>query len=634
MTSATGMRKAPAHGAAWLLGCVLLAASACGGGPLAPERSQARAAGGAIPIAADEVVLGDPDALVTVVTFIDYASPSAAQTVEELERARRARPDDVRYVLAAYPSCARPGSHAAANAAEAVLALRGSDALGRFQEQLLAHPSRLGRAFIERAALEVGVLPAELPLLDDPRFAARVERQIVLARRLGVDAAPTSFVNGFELRGVPDAERLGARIEAELQAASALEQRGRSAADVYAERVELNRRAAAERAPRASGLERVPVAGSAARGLPDARLTVVELASFTNGCSKAAQASLERLEAAYGARLRRVFKHAAPAGAAREAANFAEYARAVGGDARFFQAARLLWQSSPELSPATLERLARVLGLDPQGALLAVATDQFAERIDADRLLASDLGLEREPSGDGIAEPVLFVNGQRVPVGASDESLRALVEERLAQAEARLRAGTPASALYDALLESAPGAPVPALPRELEAERLPYRGARGAPVQVEMFASYSEAACSIPDALQRLFLEYPGRIQLSFRPLATRADERERLATEAALEAHAQLGNAGFWHMARLLCSGARPLSSSVLEGYAEQARLDLARFRSALEAKRYQAAIDASEDRAARWGFAEGPSFVINGEPLRGESLRARVQRSLGGAP
>jgi protein-disulfide isomerase len=615
----------------------LAAAMGCGGAPLVPELGFAASPSSALPIEPDELVQGNPDAPVTVVSFIDYGSPAAGATVRALERARRAQPDDVRYVLKPLPSCESAGSRAAADAAEAVLALRGPEALWRFQTVLLRYPARLTPSFLKQTALDVGLTPAELPLLADARFAARVERQIVLARRLGVAGAPSSFVNGYEVTGVLDSERLEQRLQVERGAAEALADRGQSAHEIYATRVAQNLRARNEATPREpAGVQRVSVSGSATRGLPDARLTLVEFASFTNGCAKAAQASIERLERTYGARLRRVFKHAAETLPARQAANFAEHARATGGDDKFFQAARLLWQASPDLSPATLERLARVLGLEPQAALLAVASDRYGERIDADRALADDLGLERAPGGGGYREPVLFVNGQRVPAGASDQALDALLEQRLAEAQTRLAAGTPANALYDALLAHAPRSAATAAPRELDAERVPYRGAHGAPVRVEMFASYASAACSIPDSLQALFVEYPERIQLSFRPLVPLADsdvERELRATEAALEAHAQLGNAGFWHMARLICGDAGRLSAAELERYAGQVRLDVARFRAALAERRYQTRIDQSGALAARWGFERGPRFVINGERLWGEPLRARVQRLLAGA-
>lgn len=614
---------------------LVLALAGCGGAPVAPEVGRAVPTGSALPLEGDDLVLGSPAAAVTLVAFIDYASPSAAATVAALERARRERPEDVRYVLEPYPSCSRAGSAAAASALVAVLELRGPEAAVRFRELLLAYPERLGAAaFLRQAALDVGVTPAELPLLEDARFERRVQRRVELARRLGVAGAPTVFVNGFELAGVPDTEALAARIDVERLATQALEDAGQSVVERYVARVAKNRRAAVERAPyEPPGVQRVPVVGSATRGLSDARLTLVEFSSFASGCARAAQASIERLEATYGARLRRVFKHLAPDGAARDAANFAEYARAVGGDARFFQAARLLWQAWPELDRATLERLARVLGLEPQEALAAIASDRFAERIDADRALAEDLGVERALDGEPLA-PVLFVNGQRLPRSASERSQQLLIDQRLEHAEQRLRTGTPASELYAALLEAAPRARAPVIPPELDAERMPYRGARGAPVRVEMFARYTRAACSIPDSLQRLFVEYPGRIQLSFRPLGAAGVDRERRAAEAALEAHAQLGNAGFWQLGRLLCEGGAAPSAERLERHAEQARLDLGRLRTALVTHRHRAKIEASVALAARWGFSDGPRFVVNGERLEGESLEARVRRALGEAP
>jgi protein-disulfide isomerase len=609
-----------------------VALGACGGAPLQPELGRAASSGGAIPLAPDELVLGDPDALVTAVAFVDYASASAGETVAALERARQAAPEALRYVLEPYPSCESAGSREAAIAAAAVAALRGPEAGWRFQQTLLAYPERLTPAFIEQAALDVGVLPAELPRFRDARFAARVDDQILLGRRLGVQGAPVTFVNGRALAGVPGQERLDALVRAELAAAKALDDQGRSQMEVYVARVEQNLRAAAEAAPReSSGVQRVPVAGSATRGLPDARLTLVEFASFTNGCSRAGQASIDRLERTLGARVRRVFKHAALTPAARRAANLAEYARATGGDAKFFEAARLLWQSSPELSLGTLERLARVLGLDVQAALEAVASDRYGERIDADVALASELELERTP-GAGLHEPVAFLNGVRVPRGASEPELTALTELLLQQADARIAAGTPPSALYDTLLAQAPSTAAPVPPRELDAEHVPFRGTRGAVVRVEMFASYRSAACSIPDSLQRLFIDHPGRIQLSFRALVSANDaEREQRAAEAGLEAYKQLGNPGFWHLLRLVCSDPGPLSAVELERHAQAVRLDLGRFRAALAERRHQASVEASQTLAARWGFSEGPRFVVNGERLWGEPLRARVERLLG---
>lgn len=124
------------------------------------------------------------------------------------------------------------------------------------------------------------------------------------------------------------------------------------------------------------------------------------------------------------------------------------------------------------------------------------------------------------------------------------------------------------------------------------------------------------------DRLRVVWMNYPQ----PFHPNAMKA-------AEAAMEAYAQQGDRGFWRVHALLDN--RFLYAAALETAAQEAGLDMPRFREALRdghhrhaVRRDQVAFDASGARAGT------PVFFINGRLLRGaqpfERFVAAIERAL----
>lgn len=663
-----------------------LGAAGCKPSVMPPQTSLGAAAEGPIPIDADETVFGSPKAPATLVTFIDFAHPDTGAMLDSIEKARGKSPDDLRYVLKLFPQCRYRGSRETAVAAKAVLELGGPIVFWRFQKLLLEYQSRLSAPVLRSLAEEAGLPEEHLGALSEQRFAARVQRDQELGRALGVVDSPTSFLNGVRLNRAVTSYGITQTLEAELPKARALADQNHPVSEVYRLRTLENAVLVgkATQSPSSDTVRSVPVDDSPSAGPATAPLTLVEFADFSSGCSKEAQPELARLREKLDGQLRVVFKHLAPGGVGdrpatseRWAANFAEYAREVGGDAKFFEAERLLWQSAPDLSLATLERLARELGLDPAGALRAIDSDRYAARIDADVALAQSLGLS-VPSNRKVEyrDPSFFLNGHLLP-DLSTEIPQAWLEAPPAPAVA-VEAGAapppsptegtqaqgdppPASATEaspapvsqrpasqdqasPAPVSGAPSAGAPAAvvaPALAPDATLPFRGRRDAPVVVDMFASYLSASCELPASLERLMVEYPNSIKLVFRPLIERtekafADIRWR-ATEAALEAHAQRSNAGFWAMSKLLCRDENLESTDAPEekarqemtAFAKRVNLDPDRFRLALQDKRHRSRIEAAMKLADELGVdPRRPTFFVNGQPLGAEDLHSRVKR------
>jgi protein-disulfide isomerase len=180
---------------------------------LTPE--QLRDAGG--------VSIGSPDAPVVLTEFGDFQCAACAHfsrsvmppILEEYVRTGR-----VRYVFQDYPI-----SSLHRNAKVAAQAARCAEEQGRFEafhdvlfeEQTEWGGERDPRESFTAYAKQEGLKTAEFrTCLDGPNAAARVQRSLEFAARLGVQSTPTLFVNGSRLTESPNTRQLRAILEQEL----------------------------------------------------------------------------------------------------------------------------------------------------------------------------------------------------------------------------------------------------------------------------------------------------------------------------------------------------------------------------------------------------------------------------------
>ena len=101
------------------------------------------------------------------------------------------------------------------------------------------------------------------------------------------------------------------------------------------------------------------------------------------------------------------------------------------------------------------------------------------------------------------------------------------------------------------------------------------------------------------------------------------------------MEAHAQGGSEKFWQVHDLMFQNQRALSRPDLERYAEQAGLNMARVRTALDQHTHQARIREDMQAVERAGARIGtPSLFINGRLIQGaqpfEAFKAVIDREL----
>ena len=200
--------------------------------------------------------------------------------------------------------------------------------------------------------------------------------------------------------------------------------------------------------PTAAKLYAVLVGSSPAIGKSDALVTLVEFGDFQCPFCRRAASTVDKLRAEYGADLRVVWKNnplpfhpnAVPA------AELALEARAEKGDAAFWSVHDDLYATTALDQPSLLA-IARARGVSEVAVQNAIATKAHQAILDADAKLATDLGAS--------GTPTFFVNGRMVVGAQPITKFEATIEEALADAKARVAAGTRRARVYDAILRDA-----------------------------------------------------------------------------------------------------------------------------------------------------------------------------------
>jgi protein-disulfide isomerase len=606
----------------------------------AAHADDTRAAGGTwsdsdapIPVSSEDPVWGRRDAPVTVVIFSDFQCPFCSRVEPTLEQVKATYgPDKVRLVWKNQPLQFHENAKPAAEAAQTVFALKGSDAFWKFHHLAFTNQKDLRPESYERWAKELGVDPAKFRAeLATRKAAKKVDEDAAIAERIGATATPAFRVNGAELAGAQAFDKFKAVIDKELQKANAKVASGTARDRVYVETTKDNYKPKAAAARPEEPVQdtktvwRVPVGTSPVLGKKDAIVTIVEFSDFQCPFCKKVEEPLQKVRAAYGEKVRFVWKHDPlpfhPR--AEPASELALVARAERGDRGFWEAHDKLFAAQPKLEEADLERVAGELKLDWAKVKTAIKDKRYAREIEADVDAADDAKVEGTPH--------FFVNGRRL-VGLNPfEAFQKVIDEEIGAFDAQSGASkVPASAWYDHLMKSAKGPPelekkpVPAIPAGA-----PYKGAANAKVVIQEWSDFQCPFCGrVEGTLAEVMKNYGDKVKLVWRdkPLSMHADAP--LAAEAAREALRQKGPDGFWKMHDKMIQNQQRLKREDLEGYAKEAGLDADKLRTALDARTHKPAVDADDKSANEVGLAGTPAFLDNGYFIDGALPYAKFKR------
>jgi len=412
-----------------------------------------------VPVTSKDPTWGSRTAPVTMVVFSEFECPFCSRVEGSLEAIKTEYgPEKIRVVWKSYPLPFHANARPASVAAETVRALAGNDAFWKFHKTAFANQKALNRENFEKWAADAGVDMVKFKdALDKNTYAEKVDADQKLGQSLGVRGTPHAFINGVVMNGAQPLDKFKEVVDAQLTAAKALADGGTKPDKVYVEATKKNFKPADKAAERGERPERaedknvwnVPVGKSPVKGAPDALVTLVIFSEYQCPFCKRVEPTLDQLMKDYAGKLRIVWKdrplsfHAD----AEPAAMFVAEARKQKGDKGFWDAHNLLFQNQPKFKMENFEEYAKTLGLNWAAVKKAIETKAHAASIAADVELAESL----RASGT----PHMFINGRRLSGAQPIDSFKKVIDEELAKAEALVKAGTPAKAVYDEIMKKA-----------------------------------------------------------------------------------------------------------------------------------------------------------------------------------
>ena len=166
----------------------------------------------------DSPSLGAENAVVTVFEFSDYECPACRQAHEVVRRVREHFGPRIRWVFKDYPLKMHQHSRVAAEAARCA-ADQGK--FWEYQDLLYGSAEELTGDQLRKLAGELGLNMALFgPCLDEGRHKEAVNKDLLEARKAGLDRTPSFLINGKLITGSHSFERFVELIDEELNKAS------------------------------------------------------------------------------------------------------------------------------------------------------------------------------------------------------------------------------------------------------------------------------------------------------------------------------------------------------------------------------------------------------------------------------
>lgn len=591
-----------------------------------------------IPVSAKDPMWGSRTAPVTIVQFSDFQCPFCSRVEPTLDQVKTTYgPDKVRIVWKNKPLPMHPNAKPAAEAAQGVFALKGSDAFWKFHDTAFKNQSSLSPASYEQWAQAAGVDPAKFKAgLAAHTWADKVDKDEALSTQAGVSGTPAVFVNGVLLSGAQPFDKFKAVIDQELQKAQAKIASGTPKDRIYVVMSKENKANAPpskdekqENKEDTTTVFKVPVGSSPAIGSSNALVTIVEFSDFQCPYCGRVEPTLKQIREKYADKVRLVWKNEPLPfhNRAEPAAELAMEARAEKGDKGFWDVHDKLFASQPKLDDPDLDKVAQEAGLSLDKVHEAIKTHKYKAQIDADNDLADDM----QASGT----PHFFVDGRRLVGAQPIEKFQTIIDEEVTKAQGLLAKGVKPDQLYDTMIKDGKGAPELEKKNVPMAANAPARGNLSAKVTVVEFSDFQCPFCKrAEDSVNEVMKTYGDKIKFVWRNLPLPMHPDAPLAAQAAMEAYKQKGPDGFWKMHDLLYANQPSqqkqdgLKREALDGYAQQLGLDMGKWKTALDTQSHKAEVDADAKVGNDAGINGTPAFLINGYFINGAQPFAKFRK------
>jgi protein-disulfide isomerase len=573
-----------------------------------------------IPIGDDDPAWGKTDAPVTIVEISDFECPFCSKVGPTVARVKKEYgPEKVRIVWKNNPLPFHKNARPAHEAAATVQALGGD--FWKFHDLAFANQKELTTENFQKWAVSAGVDAGKFKeAFDAKKYAAKVDKDLAMARQVGARGTPAFRINGKTLSGAQPFEKFKEVIDEQLAAADALAKTGVSRGKISLELTKKNYTATPEAqqadkpaAPPPDDLTvwKVPVADNdPVRGPKDALVTIIEFSDFECPFCARVEPTIAKLVQEYPNDVRVVWKdNPLPFHKnAKPAANLARFAYEKGGDKGFWAAHEALFANQKSLDEAGLQDVAKKLNLNADQVLQAIKESKYQDKIDE----STDLAMDFEARGT----PHFFINGRRLSGAQPYEKFKELVDAQLTVAKALAAKGVAKDKVFRELMKTAKAPPEPEKKNvPAPTKDNPFKGPENAKIVIQEFSDFQCPFCSrVNPTVEQILKEYPKDVKVVWRNMPLAFHQDAPLAAEAAHEVFVQAGNKGFWKYHEKLFANQSAIKRPDLEKYAEELGVDMAKFKAALDNRTHKATVDKDIEAAKQAGVSGTPAFTING--------------------
>jgi protein-disulfide isomerase len=363
-------------------------------------------------------------------------------------------------------------------------------------------------------------------------------------------------------------------------------------------------------------------------GNRNAPVTIVQFSDFQCPYCSKVEPSIDQLKTAYGPdKIRVVWKNKPlpfhPN--AKPAAEAAAGVFALKGSDGFWKFHDTAFKNQSALSPASYETWAQAAGVDMVKFKAGIAAHTWADKVEKDDAEAGQVGVNGTPAA--------FINGVLLSGAQPYEKFKALVDQELAKAQAKIASGTPKDHIY-VVMSKENKANAPPAAKEDQPEKKedtttvfkvpvgssPVKGSPNAQVTIVEFSDFQCPYCSrVEPTLKAIHDKYGDKVRFVWKNEPLPFHPRAEPAAEVALEARAEKGDKGFWDVHDKLFASQPKLEDADLEKVATDAGLNLEKVREAMKTHKYKSIIDGDADLGDDMQASGTPHFFVNGRRLVG---------------
>jgi protein-disulfide isomerase len=364
-------------------------------------------------------------------------------------------------------------------------------------------------------------------------------------------------------------------------------------------------------------------------GKRDAPVTIVQFSDFQCPFCSKVEPAIDQVKQTYGPDKVRIVWKNKPLSFhpnAKPAAEAAAGVFALKGNDAFWKFHDSAFKNQSALSRASYETWAQATGVDMAQFKAGLDSHKWAAKVEKDDAVSTQAGVSGTPAA--------LVNGVLVSGAQPFDKFKAVIDQELEKAQAKIKSGTPKSRIYVVMTtENKKNAPPPAAADKGEEKKedtttvfkvpvgaSPVLGNPNALVTIIEFSDFQCPYCKrVEPSLKAVREKYGDKVRIVWKNEPLPFHPRAEPAAELAMEGQAEHGMKGFWDLHDRMFDSQPKIEDADLDKIAQEAGLDLAKVKDARTNHKYKSLIDADNDLADDMQASGTPHFFINGRRLVG---------------